>query len=196
MSSPWTSAERVSATALTPLRAAGFAPWGNLAGDGALPAVLPNDPYEQGFEAGLVAGREAALAELAGVQARLASLAHQLETLQAEPPAMLAEVLATVVGRLVEQVVGDTPVSPDAIRARAEAVARIVTDQAGPSRFRVHPDDLPFVQDICHTFELVPDPAILPGSIVCETAAGWIEHGPEAGMERLRQALDQMTVAR
>ena len=27
-------------------------------------------------------------------------------------------------------------------------------------------------------------------------AAGWIEHGPEAGMDRLRQALDQLAVTR
>ncbi|WP_182466752.1 FliH/SctL family protein [Sphingomonas gilva] len=194
MSSLWSAAERVTPTAIASGALAGFAPWSG--GEAVAAAPIRLDPREAGYREGLAEGRAQALAEFEEQRQALVALAENLAACRSEPPEMLASVLAEVVGRLVAQIVGETEIDPALVRERVDAVARLVTEQAGPARLRLHPADVVMLTGAALDCEIVADPALIPGSVVCETATGWIEHGPEAGMDRLRQALDQLAVAR
>ena len=39
---------------------------------------------------------------------------------------------------------------------------------------------------------VVADPNVGPGTVLLETAQGWVEDGPEARLDQLRAALDQI----
>lgn len=193
MSSLWLSAERVTPAAMAAGPLAGFAPW---RGGDAGSAPIRLDPREAGYVEGIAEGRAQALAEFEEQRLALVSLAENLVACRADPPEMLAAVLSEVVGRLVAQIVGETEVNHALVRERVDAVARLVADQAGPARLRLHPADAVMLTGANVDYEIVADPSLIPGSVACETATGWIEHGPEAGMDRLRQALDQLAVTR
>lgn len=194
MSSLWSTAERVTPAAMAAGPLAGFAPWRG--GEAAVAAPIRLDPREAGYREGLVEGRAQALAEFEEQRQALVVLAENLAACRSDSPEILAAVLSEVVGRLVAQIVGETEVNHALVRERVDAVARLVADQAGPARLRLHPADAVMLTGATLDYEIVADPALIPGSVVCETATGWIEHGPEAGMDRLRQALDQLAVAR
>lgn len=181
-----------------------FAPWAGVEGGHA--PVRPAAPRAPGndieairaaaYAEGLADGRHTVEQELIAERAALGALAESLEAVQPEAPEALAAVLAEVVGRLVRQIVGEVEISDRMVRERVEAVANIVAEQGGPARMRLNPEDVARLGRSDFDFAVLPDPHLLPGSVVVETASGWIEHGVEAGMERLRQALDQMAVAR
>lgn len=194
MSSLWSSAERVTPAAMAAGPLAGFAPWRGGGELGSAPIRL--DPREAGYREGVAEGRAQALAEFEEQRLALVNLAENLAACRADPPEMLASVLAEVVGRLVAQIVGETEVNHALVRERVDAVARLVSEQAGPARLRLHPADAVMLTGANVDYEIVADPSLMPGSVACETATGWIEHGPEAGMDRLRQALDQLAVTR
>jgi len=59
-------------------------------------------------------------------------------------------------------------------------------------RMRLHPDDLELLSNASIDTPLLADNSLLRGTIRLETDEGWIEDGPEARLERLRAALDQM----
>lgn len=199
MSSLWSrqsagDATRITAAGILSAGPMGFAPWrGVSVGPQSSP---PATQYETGYREGFAAGREEALAEFEEQRLGLVSLAENLAAVRADPPEMLASVLSEVVGRLVAQIVGETEVNHALVRDRVDAVARLVREQAGPARLRLHPADALMLTGAELDYEIVADPHLMPGSVACETATGWIEHGPEAGMDRLRQALDQLAVTR
>lgn len=199
MSSLWSRQSAGDATRITPAGilssgGIGFAPWRGMAAG--VPSAPPATQHETGYREGFAEGRAQALAEFEEQRMGLVSLAENLAAARADPPEMLASVLSEVVGRLVAQIVGETEVNHALVRDRVDAVARIVREQAGPARLRLHPADAVMLTGATLDYEIVHDANLMPGSVACETATGWIEHGPEAGMDRLRQALDQLAVTR
>ena len=75
---------------------------------------------------------------------------------------------------------------------RAQKAAELIGEEAGPMRVRLHPDDLELLSDAPIDTPLLADNSLPRGTIRLETDEGWIEDGPEARLERLRAALDQM----
>jgi flagellar assembly protein FliH len=149
------------------------------------------ESFAQGFDE----GRRVAATEHANERRAMQELVAALETLQPEPPAALAGLIAETVGRLVRQIVGEAAVDGDLLLARAQAAAAMMIDETKP-RLRLSPADELRLADAGLAIELVADPALAPGSILIETNDGWIEDGPQAGLARLSAQLDRMGIAR
>lgn len=183
------------------VRAAGFSPWGDGEEDAASPAAAePTLDLEQiraqAFAEGFEQGRHTMEADVVAERQAVARLAESLQSLRPEPPQALALLLNETVMRLVTDIVGAVPIDTEALLARAEAAAAFVAEDCGLGRLRLHPDDAQRLAQAQLDVDIVVDPAVAPGNIVMETAAGWIEDGPEVRLERLRQSLDRMGAAR
>lgn len=148
----------------------------------------------EAFSEGFNEGRRTVEMEVAAERQAIARLAEALEQYRPEPSQLLAEMLAETVDRLVRQIVGEVVIDRAMLETRVDHVAAIIADSAAPARMRLHPDDLDRLGGARMDLDLVADPALLPGSVIVETASGWIEDGPEVGIEKLRQALERMSV--
>jgi flagellar assembly protein FliH len=151
-------------------------------------ATLQAAAFAEGFEE----GRSTVELELAGERDALARLAEAMETLRPEPTDALAALLAETVERLVRQIVGEVAIDPALLIGRAEAAAALIGDEVGPSKLRVHPDDVAHLAGARIPMPVAGDASLDRGSIVLETASGWIEDGPAVRLERLRAELDRM----
>ncbi len=118
------------------------------------------------------------------------------DALQGETGGPLAAVLAETVARLVKQVVGEVVIDVETLRSRAEAIAALVTAEAGPARLRLHPDDIARLDGFDLGLPAAPDHHLPSGTIVLETGEGWIEDGPQVRLARLRTQLDAMGMPR
>jgi flagellar assembly protein FliH len=154
-------------------------------------ADLQAAAFAQGFEE----GRRAVEDMVAEERAAMVQLAGSLEVLKPQPSQALAMLLSETVERLVRQIMGTVEVDRDTLIERCERAAELIGDEAGPMRLRLHPDDLELLADAPIDTPLVGDHGLLRGTIRLETDEGWIEDGPEARLERLRAALDQMGLA-
>lgn len=148
------------------------------------------------FAAGFAEGRRTAELEVAEERAALLRLAGTLEALRPEPHPELGLLLAETVERLVRQIVGEVTLDKDIILSRANAAAELIAEESTPARMRLSPDDHARLREADLPVELVADPALAPGMVLVETGEGWIEDGPEVGLEKLRLALDKMGVPR
>lgn len=198
------AAETVSPAALAlPMFEQRFVPWTDkfAGGEGAAEAAdnapatiditqLQADAFAEGFNE----GRRTVEMEVATERDAIARLAESLEQYRPEPPEALAELLAETVDRLVRQIVGEAVIDTAMLESRVAAVAGIITEAAAPVRMRLHPEDAERIATANMEIEVVADEALLPGSVFVETGAGWIEDGPEVGIEKLRQALERMSV--
>lgn len=172
-----------------------FRPWGSDA-DGEMPdepltdgmVAAEVDAFAEGFEA----GRRTVELELAEEREAIARLSTALETLRPEPTEPLAALLAETVERLVRQIVGEVEIDPATLMRRAEMAARLVGEEVAPSKLRVHPDDIALIDAAQMPVPVLADASLARGSVVLETASGWIEDGPAVRLERLRAALDRM----
>lgn len=150
----------------------------------------------EAFAAGFERGRETIAMEMSGERAALAKLIRSADALQPENHGALASILAETVTRLVRQVVGEVQIHTETLRARAEAVAELVTAEAGPARLRLHPDDVARLSYFDFGVPIASDHHLQPGTIMLETAEGWIEDGPQVRIARLRSQLDAMGLPR
>lgn len=147
-----------------------------------------SDAYDQGY----AEGRRTVEAEFAAERDALIQLASALEVLKPEPTNALALLIAETVDRLVREVVGQVDIDANLLIARAKAAAELIGENVEPSKLRLHPDDIPYLDEARLGLTLQADAALPRGSLVLETGHGWIEDGPEVRLERLRAALDKM----
>lgn len=154
-------------------------------------ADLQAAAFAQGFEE----GRRAVEDMIGEERAAMAGLVASLEVLKPQPSQALAMLLSETVERLVRQIMGTVTIDRDTLLERCEHAAELIGEEAGPMRLRLHPADLELLSDASIDTPLVGDPQLLRGTIRLETDEGWIEDGPEARLERLRAALDQMGLA-
>jgi flagellar assembly protein FliH len=150
------------------------------------------DAFAQGFEAG--ARTEQQL--LADERRALARLAESLETLRPEPAADLARLLAESVSRLVRQVCGEVEPDPALMHERTAAIAALIQEETGPARLRLNPADQARLDGATLAMTVLVDPSLPEGTILAETASGWIEDGPAIRLERLRSLLETMGCTR
>jgi flagellar assembly protein FliH len=147
---------------------------------------LTDEAYKKGWEE----GRRASELALEHEHAALRSLAASLEALRPQPSKALGAVLAETVERLVRQIAGEVAIDADLLVRRAQAAAALVSEELAPGRMRVNPEDVALLSGAGLPVDLIADPSIERGSLVLETAAGWIEDGPSVRLARLRAALD------
>ncbi|PZU11528.1 FliH/SctL family protein [Sphingomonas sp.] len=151
------------------------------------------EAYAQGFDE----GHRTALAALETEHAAFDRLAAALAGVGAEPPADLARLLSETVSRLVRQVVGEAAaIDTDLLAERTNTVAAMIAEDGAPARLRLNPADVARIEGLRPDLKLVADPTIAEGSVVAETATGWIEDGPAIRMEKLRTLLDAMSSRR
>jgi flagellar assembly protein FliH len=176
-----------------------FTPWPashddeSAAGEGDIADVLEqlrSEAYAQGWDE----GRQQAEAELAEEREALSALAASLESLRPESGHALAQLLAETVQRLVREIVGTAGVDAELLRLRAQAAAALVGEEMQPARLRAHPDDLPLLKGSRLEIDTVGDLGLARGTILIETAKGWVEDGPAVRLDRLRAELDRMGV--
>lgn len=176
-----------------------FTPWGSGSeseGNGEPRSELDLETIRaEAFAEGWDEGRRTAELEFAADRDSLARLAESLQVLRPEPSDALALVLAETVERLVRQIMGSVGIDAALLTRRAAAAAELVRDQTGPTRMRLHPDDLPLIEAARIPVDLAGDPTLERGCLVLETAEGWIEDGPAIRLERLRAELDRMSAA-
>lgn len=200
------SAEAVSPSALSlPMFEQRFVPWTDKYSDGEASgmermgaeasgkidiAQVQADAFAEGFNE----GRRTVEMEVAAERHAVAALAETLEQYRPEAPDELAELLAETVDRLVRQIVGEVVIDKEMLQSRVMNVASIIIEASAPAKMRLHPDDLDRLAGSNMELDMIADPDLLPGSVIVETATGWIEDGPEVGIEKLRQALDRMSV--
>jgi flagellar assembly protein FliH len=166
------------------------------ANDGEAATAEVHDVLAAAYSDGFNEGRRTALKECAAERDAVARLAETLESLQPEEPHDLAACLAETVERLVRQIVGEVSLDGALLLERATAAAALVAENAAPSRMRLHPDDLARLEGADLPVERVADPQLAPGTVLLEAGQGWIEDGPEVGLEKLRVALDRLGVPR
>lgn len=143
--------------------------------------------YDQGY----ADARRTVELEYAAERDAMARLAGALEVLRPEPTSALALLLAETVDRLVREVVGEVDIDANRLLARAKAAADLIGENVEPSKLRVHPDDIPYLEPADLQLKLEADPTLERGTLVLETGHGWIEDGPQIRLERLRAALDK-----
>jgi flagellar assembly protein FliH len=151
---------------------------------------------EEAFARGCEEGRKTVEAEFAAERVALARLAESLTVLRPEPANALTLLLAETVDRLVRQVAGEVEIDGELLLARANAAAQLVGKDVEPTRLRVHPDDICYLEAAGLAVPLHPDPTLTRGALVLETGHGWVEDGPAIRLDRLRAELDKMVAAR
>jgi flagellar assembly protein FliH len=181
---PWSAAYRLATPAEEPAQ------------DVASPEAEVHDVLAAAYTDGFNEGHRTATKELAAERDAVARLAETLEVLEPEAPHDLAVYLAETVERLVRQIVGEVSLDGALLLERATAAAALIAENAAPGRMRLHPDDLARLEGADLPVERVADPQLAPGTVLLEAGQGWIEDGPEVGLEKLRTALDRMGVPR
>lgn len=146
------------------------------------------DAFAEGFEAGRRAAEEALQQE----REALADFAASLEALRPEPTEALTALLAETIDRLVRQIVGEVEIDAALMMRRIDRAVSLIGDETAPSRLRLHPADIQFIDPLRIAVPVVPDGTLTRGTIVLETSTGWIEDGPQVRLERLRAELDRM----
>ena len=150
---------------------------------------------DRAFADGYAEGRRTLEKEVDAEREAVARLAEMLEQYRPEPPAELARLLAETVDRLVRQIVGEVVIDSTLLDKRVAVVAQLIADAAQPRRMRLHPDDIERLRGADLDVEIIADASMLPGSVFVETGTGWVEDGPDVGLEKLRQALDRMGIS-
>jgi len=146
----------------------------------------------RGYEAGLAAGREAALAEATALMAAARADAEEARAQARDAAIVLARRMAAkIVGHAVDvapEVMGD-------IAAQALAASRA---KAGAVVLRVHPDDLAAVEQArgrwgsgALVVRLVADAGVGRHGCVVETPAGRVDARLESQLAALERALSR-----
>jgi flagellar assembly protein FliH len=147
------------------------------------------DPYAAGY----AAARMTAATEFNAERTMLLRLIETAATITLSDPEPLATLLAETVLRLVEDVVGVTPVDEGLLRERALALASVIHGADGPVVLRVHPDCLPMLEGLRGDIGVCGDPAVDPGQIVMTVGEGTAEDGVTSALDRVRAALDAIS---
>jgi len=157
------------------------------------PAVLRE---EEAYHRGLADGRRTVEAEVAAERNAIAQLAEALQVLKPEPTLPLAMLLAETVDRLVRDVIGEVEIDGIRLLARAKAAAALIGEATQPARLKAHPEDAKILSEAQLEVEIEADPALLRGTVLLETADGWVEDGPGVRLDRLRAELDKVAATR
>lgn len=165
--------------------------------DGAFTAEDPAvQREEEAYLRGLADGRRTVEAEVAAERNAIAQLAEALQVLRPEPTLPLAMLLAETVDRLVREVIGEVEIDGIRLLARAKAAAALIGEATQPARLKVNPEDAALLAEAELDVEIEGDATLPRGTVLLETADGWIEDGPAVRLDRLRAELDKVAAAR
>lgn len=165
------------------------------------------DAIDRGYEAGLAAGRVAALeaaeaqtqAEITRLRSRADSLmirigevAERLGEHEADTAAVFARQAATAAAALAEAIIR-RELSDDSRRAAA-AMERVLTglDRRHEARVRLHPDDFAVLggTEVPANVAIEPDATLLPGDAVAHTDDRTVDARIATAIDRAREILE------
>jgi flagellar biosynthesis/type III secretory pathway protein FliH len=163
---------------------------GRLVKGGGLTTSVARESDPHAYEAGLAAGREAAVADLTALMASARAEAEEARVQARDAAVVLARRMAAkIVGHAVDvapELMGD-------IVAQALAASRA---KAGAVVLRVHPADLDAVEQARERWgagavvvRVVPDAAVGRHGCVVETSSGRVDARLESQLAALEQAL-------
>lgn len=146
------------------------------------------DAFAEGFDAGMrIAGENHA----ADAEASL-RLAQALEQIVPTANGALSEMLSAAVIRLVSQIVGEAPVNAELLHQRVEAVAAFIEQDQANSMLCLNPEDIALLGGRELGYRIQPDASVSRGCVRLDAGDGWIEHGPDVQLSRLKALLDDM----
>ena len=176
-----------------------FRPWAG-GSESACSATVPVDMAcqieEIAYARGLAEGRRTVEAEFAAERDAIVQLAESLQSLRVEPVLPLAMLLAETVDRLVKEIAGEVEIDGLTLLARAKAAAALIGEATQPARLKVHPEDAALLAEAALDVATEADATLPRGTVLIETAEGWIEDGPAIRLERLRTQLDKVAATR
>ena len=152
------------------------------------------DPLEEGFARGLAEGEELAgeayRGQLAEVQERFAGVERGLAELAIQEGDVLRARLTEMVAALCEDTLRPLALDRDALVARVERAAAMLTRAQDQRVVRLHPDDCELLRPVVgDRLVLEPDASLVRGALRIETEDGGIEDGPEIWARAIREAL-------
>lgn len=154
------------------------------------------DPLElaraDGFAQGLDEGLRVATETFAADQEVKLKLANALELVAPAANGALSPLLSAAVIRLVTQIVGELPINTELLTQRVEAVAAFIEEEQGRHSLHINPEDISLLDGHEFGFAVIADNSVARGNIRLDTADGWIEHGLDVQLSRLKALLDDM----
>lgn len=148
-------------------------------------AATPADEFERG----LAEGQALAAAAFAGERRRMQALIAAAEALQPVEPESLRTLICTTVERLVDEIVGATPVNAERLRQQIEEAMDLSGSLADDAVLTLSPGDIALLDGAALPLRIAEDPLLEPGTLRLETGSGTIEHGRAVQLEALRMQL-------
>ena len=151
--------------------------------------------HAAGYAEGLAAAAAAASADVDRDHAFGTALAAAIGSGGRIDRERIAEQLRQTVMSLVGKLVGEVGIAPELLASRITAASDLLADKTESALLRVHPDDVPLLEDhLPKTIFAVGDASLARGSFVLESASTIVEDGPELWLEQLTQAMDRIVV--
>ena len=144
--------------------------------------------WDEGYAAGLSAGRATVETELNAERDALAQLAQSLDALRPPDAGCFALYLNEVAGMLAVQAAGEAGIDCDLLMARAEAAASALAEAIGEPVLRLHPDDIIGFDHERFALAVAPDPELVRGSVRAEAGHAWAADGVREAIDRIRAA--------
>ena len=154
--------------------------------------AIQQQAHDEGFQAGLEAGRLAAEAEVLQLQALLSSVTDTLQAAESQ----LAESVLDLGLLVARQMICDELQSqPRQLLAPIREALAVMPTPAHPSRMYLSPDDLELLQSALHielpsdVWRLLPDPNMVSGSCKIETPATQLSYTLASRWENILKVL-------
>jgi flagellar assembly protein FliH len=170
--------------------------------DPAMLAQLEADAYARGRidgeRAGVARGEAAAAEALAGPLATLQSIAAQLSTAEQRWLSTLDENVAALAVAVAQQIIGrEVQTDPSTVLGVVHAaIATFPIDQ--PLTVRIHPDDMPVVQNamasdsILREIRVFADQAVIRGGALIDGRERIVDGRVDTALERVFRAISQV----
>lgn len=146
------------------------------------------DAYDRGFEEGWSHAQEEAERKIAA----LSQIISGLDRLRPCGSKDLAVLLATVVDRLLRDVLDVSVPDAGALRARINHAADMVIDVSEPAVLQLNPLDAQLLEPVELPVTVETNHSLTRGEFRLLTAMGGIEDGPELRLQQLKTALEHL----
>ncbi len=176
-------------------QSAGFRPWARFGGAALCePDPIASDPQAKALAAahaqGLAEGRAEADAEALALLEAHGRLSLAFERLDQQMEEELRTALRETVMTLCEHALAPLAIDEQALLARIERAAAMLSRAYDDRTIRLNPDDLSLLSESLRAdWSVRPDPSLPRGTLRVESTEGGIEDGPETWRRAIAEAL-------
>lgn len=151
--------------------------------------VPPVSPAPDLHAAGFAEGLQAAEARHAAERLAWQRLFNSAQVFQPEPSEELAAMIATIVERLVGEMVDAVPVDHARLSARIDHALSFVGEADAARTLWLHPADVALIDESLFPLEVHSDPHMERGALRIDCSTGWIEDSRSVHLDALRATL-------